>query len=106
MVPKRNNNSDENQHWNKIAMEHPQQFAQFLTHKLKQVLQKREADENFKSFLIKSHHERMSNPSYSVMGDDPGDDDDVRFFCEIVFKNLIYFLLIFFYMVSLLSILN
>ena len=96
MVPKRSNNSDENQHWNKIAMEHPQQFAQFLTHKLKQVLQKREADENFKSFLIKSHHERMSNPSYSVMGDDPGDDDDVRFFCEIVFKNLINFLLTFF----------
>ena len=66
-----------NTNWNEMAGKDPAKFFKYLSDKLRLVEKKKKDEVQFKTYLRQQALERMSNPSYSVIGDDPMDDDDV-----------------------------
>ena len=60
-----------------MAEKCPEKFFKYLSDKLRLVEKKKKDADQFKTYLRQQALERMSNPSYSVIGDDPMDDDDV-----------------------------
>ena len=63
--------------WSEMAEKYPEKFFKYLSDKLRLVEKKKKDADQFKTYLRQQALERMSNPSYSVIGDDPMDDDDV-----------------------------